>query len=72
MDSQDEAVAAVGRIGELDRRKIRARFMERFSAERMARDYVELYRKAAEGRLHALPAIPDRSGWSNGAAGKAT
>jgi glycosyltransferase involved in cell wall biosynthesis len=72
VDSQDEAVAAVGRIGELDRRKIRARFMERFSAERMARDYVELYRKAAEGRLHALPAIPDRSGWSNGAAGKAS
>lgn len=72
VDSQDEAVAAVGWIGELDRRKIRARFMERFSAERMARDYVELYRKAAEGRLHAVPAIPDRSGWSNGAAGKAT
>jgi hypothetical protein len=46
--------------------------MERFSAERMAHDYVDLYLKAAEGRLHALPAIPDRSGWSNGAAGKAT
>jgi glycosyltransferase involved in cell wall biosynthesis len=72
VDGQDEAVAAVGRIGELDRRRIRARFMERFSAERMAHDYVDLYRKAAEGRLPAGPAIVDRSGWSNGAAGKAS
>jgi hypothetical protein len=46
--------------------------MERFSAERMARDYVELYRKAAQGRLLAEPAVPERTGWSKGAAGKAS
>ena len=45
---------------------------QRLLVERMAHDYVEIYRNAAKGRLHALPAIPDRSGWSNGAAGKAT
>jgi len=40
----DEAVDAVRRLGQLDRATIRARFEERFSARRMARDYVEIYR----------------------------
>ena len=44
VDSVDEAVAAVPRSVALDRRTIRHRFEERFSAERMARDYVERYR----------------------------
>jgi hypothetical protein len=59
-------------VGELDRSKIRARFMERFSAERMARDYVELYRKAAQGISPTEPALPERVGRRNKAAGKAT
>jgi glycosyltransferase involved in cell wall biosynthesis len=42
-DSIDAAVAAVPRAIALDRHAIRARFEERFSAERMARDYVALY-----------------------------
>ena len=45
VDSIDEAVAAVARLPELDRGVIRARFLERFTAERMARDYVRLYRR---------------------------
>jgi glycosyltransferase involved in cell wall biosynthesis len=32
-------------LPELDRSTIRARFLERFTAERMARDYVEIYRQ---------------------------
>jgi glycosyltransferase involved in cell wall biosynthesis len=72
VDSQDEAVAAVGMLGELDRRKIRARFIERFSAERMAHDYVELYRKAAQGRSPTEPALSERVGRRNRTAGKAT
>jgi len=40
----DEAVAAVKRLPELDRRKVRAVFESRFSVERMARDYLEIYR----------------------------
>jgi glycosyltransferase involved in cell wall biosynthesis len=72
VDSQDEAVAALGMLGELDSRKIRTRFVERFSSERMAHDYVELYRKAAQGRLPAGPARPERRGWRKGATGKAT
>ena len=62
VDSQDEAVAAVRMLGELDRRKIRARFIERFSAERMAHDYVELYRMAAQGRVSAGPIPAEADG----------
>jgi glycosyltransferase involved in cell wall biosynthesis len=72
VDSQDEAVAALGMLGQLDRRKIRARFVERFSAERMAHDYVELYQKAVQGRLSAGQDLPERMGWHKRATGKAT
>jgi glycosyltransferase involved in cell wall biosynthesis len=43
VNSIDEAVAAVKHIGRLDRSQVRARFQERFTATRMARDYVEVY-----------------------------
>src|SRR6202023_2850069 len=43
VDSVDEAVAAIPLAKTLDRRAIRRRFEERFSVERMARDYVTLY-----------------------------
>ncbi|HEX5263048.1 MAG TPA: glycosyltransferase family 4 protein [Phenylobacterium sp.] len=42
-----EAVAAVGRLGELDRRAIRQRFEQRFSATAMAMRYIELYGRLA-------------------------
>ena len=43
VDNVDEAVVAVPRAIALDRRAIRRRFERRFSAERMARDYLALY-----------------------------
>jgi glycosyltransferase involved in cell wall biosynthesis len=49
VDSIDESVAAIERLRELDRRRVRARFEERFTVERMTRDYVELYRRLLEG-----------------------
>lgn len=42
--NQDEAIDAARRIGQIDRRACRASFDKRFTAERMAREYVELYR----------------------------
>jgi glycosyltransferase involved in cell wall biosynthesis len=39
-----EAVQAVKRLKELDRRKVRARFEQRFTASRMAEDYVRHYK----------------------------
>ena len=43
VDGIDAAVAALPRATALDRRGLRRRFEERFSVERMARDYIELY-----------------------------
>jgi glycosyltransferase involved in cell wall biosynthesis len=45
-----EAVAAVGRLPSLDRRAVRRRFQERFSATAMAARYVELYERLAAPR----------------------
>jgi glycosyltransferase involved in cell wall biosynthesis len=43
VESDDEAIAAVSRAAELDRRQVRARFEQRFSARRMAEDYLRHY-----------------------------
>jgi glycosyltransferase involved in cell wall biosynthesis len=43
VDSIDEALAAVEQIGSLDRHAVRRYFEKRFTAERMARDYVRIY-----------------------------
>lgn len=45
VSSVDEAVAAIERVGSLDRRLVRATFETRFSVERMARDYVAIYER---------------------------
>jgi len=51
--SMDEAVAAAKAVGTVDRPAIRKRFEQRFTAERMARDYLTAYR-----RLPALRQTP--------------
>jgi glycosyltransferase involved in cell wall biosynthesis len=43
IDSVEEGIEAVRRVGELDRGAIRRRFEERFTVERMASAYVSLY-----------------------------
>jgi glycosyltransferase involved in cell wall biosynthesis len=49
VDSVDEAARAVGRVPELSRGSCRQTFEERFDAARMARDYLEVYRKLVHG-----------------------
>jgi glycosyltransferase involved in cell wall biosynthesis len=44
VDDEAGAIAAVARLGELDRRRVRAGFEERFSSRRMAHEYVRHYR----------------------------
>lgn len=46
VQDDDQALEALGRIGQLDRERIRARFELRFSATAMARRYLALYRVA--------------------------
>lgn len=56
VESVEEAVARLPEALGLDRRAIRRRFEERFSAERMARDYVRLYQRII-GTMPARPAV---------------
>jgi glycosyltransferase involved in cell wall biosynthesis len=45
VDTLDEAIRLLPEVIRLDRHGVRRRFEERFSAARMANDYVEVYRK---------------------------
>jgi glycosyltransferase involved in cell wall biosynthesis len=49
VDSIDEAVGAVERARRMDRKKVRAAFERRFTADRMARDYVAAYETLLTG-----------------------
>jgi len=49
VDTFDEAVAAIGRIGEIDRRACRRAVEERFTVERMANRYLALYETILAG-----------------------
>jgi len=63
VDTVDEAVAALPGVLALDRAACREEFERRFSARRMARDYVRVYERLMETSRRA-PA----PGWSAGAA----
>ncbi|UWU91477.1 glycosyltransferase family 4 protein [Bradyrhizobium sp. CB1015] len=45
VDGEEQAIEAVKEVVRLDRRKVRARFEERFVASRMAREYENRYRE---------------------------
>jgi glycosyltransferase involved in cell wall biosynthesis len=49
VNDEAAAVAAVDRLGDLDRAEIRQQFETRFTAQRMAEDYVQLYHRMAVG-----------------------
>jgi glycosyltransferase involved in cell wall biosynthesis len=57
VDDVAGAVAAVGRLGTIDRASVRSRFEERWTARRMAEDYVALYERLADARRGGLRAI---------------
>jgi glycosyltransferase involved in cell wall biosynthesis len=49
VDSVADAVEAVKHVHSLDRRLVRQRFEQRFSAERMAKQYLTIYQELASG-----------------------
>jgi hypothetical protein len=53
VNSVDEAIAAVVKAACLDRAAVRWRFLERFTAARMAFDYLDLYEKLLSSSHHA-------------------
>lgn len=71
VDTFEQAVAAVGRIASLDRAKVRDAFERRFTAERIAHDYVEIYRaltvrRGASTRRRKTIRAPDLTRVTNG------
>jgi glycosyltransferase involved in cell wall biosynthesis len=55
-ESLPEMVESIGRITTIDRRHCRAAFEKRFTADRMAHDYLTLYERILDA--HAVPAEP--------------
>jgi glycosyltransferase involved in cell wall biosynthesis len=52
VDNEDQAVAAVRKAAVLDRAGVRERFVQRFTAERMARDYCAVYQSLVAQNVH--------------------
>jgi glycosyltransferase involved in cell wall biosynthesis len=48
VEDEISAVGAIGQLSALSRERVRARFEERFTARRMASEYLSVYRKLAE------------------------
>jgi len=51
VDNEEEAIAVLPGLLSYDRRAVRQRFEEKFTATRMAKDYVSLYRKSLTKRI---------------------
>ena len=55
VDSMDEAIRVMPQVLALDRRAVRQKFEQRFSASRMAKDYVQVYRSLIKQQV-----LPER------------
>jgi hypothetical protein len=53
----EEAIIALPKVIALDRRAVRARFEERFTAARMAKDYVNVYRSLLRKQSKLVDAL---------------
>jgi glycosyltransferase involved in cell wall biosynthesis len=63
-----EAVEALGRLSELDRRQVRSHFEKRFTARRMAEDYLRRYKALVDPRAADVhPGIRSSLGPPSGA-----
>ncbi|HVD01947.1 MAG TPA: glycosyltransferase family 4 protein, partial [Candidatus Dormibacteraeota bacterium] len=63
VETEDEMLAAVERVGTLDRRTCRESALERFSTERMVDDYERVYRVLIGiSRVAAAATVPAWAG----------
>jgi glycosyltransferase involved in cell wall biosynthesis len=53
VDDLEQAIQAAGRIGSIDRRLCRKKFEDRFTAERMAQDYLQIYHRIQSEKILA-------------------
>ena len=59
VDNVEEAIAAAGKIDQIDRAGVRAYFDRRFTARRMASDYVAVYERLIAAAKPGLRAVGD-------------
>jgi len=59
VEDETGAIGAVDRLAQLSRTKIRQRFEERFTARRMALDYLSVYRSLADSAAPRLRLVAD-------------
>jgi glycosyltransferase involved in cell wall biosynthesis len=57
VEDEAGAIVAISRLGELSRDQVQAAFRRRFTARRMAEDYVEIYRMLAMKKRTGLQAV---------------
>ena len=62
VDSVDAAVEAVGKVAQIDRRRCRQVFEERFAVERMTRDYVAVYEQLVGAPARTVAAVAGGKG----------
>jgi glycosyltransferase involved in cell wall biosynthesis len=55
VDNIEQATGAARRVMMLDRRAVRRRFEERFTAGRMAKDYVQVYNSLSRANVRLVP-----------------
>ena len=61
VEDDEGAIGAVDRLGQLSRERIRQRFEERFTARRMAQDYLSVYRSLAANAAPHLRLVRDEA-----------
>ncbi len=59
VETEEQAVAALGKLDTLDRGRVRAQFERRFTARRMAEDYLDVYEALGAARHPKLRAVGD-------------
>jgi glycosyltransferase involved in cell wall biosynthesis len=61
VEDEKGAIGAFDRVSRLSREKIRTRFEQRFTARRMAQEYLAVYRNLAEHKERHLRLVADRT-----------
>jgi glycosyltransferase involved in cell wall biosynthesis len=61
VETVDQAVEAVNRLDTIDRQTVRSTFEKRFTVERMAKDYLEIYCNLPGVRLKKTRLPPRRT-----------
>lgn len=61
VETIEEAVTAAGHVQTIDRKRCRRQFEERFSARRMAADYVNIYERVIEASQRVVTLVPKLS-----------